>query len=173
MPQKDDLGRLLEYTVWANHRILRPVATLSVAEFKKDMGSSHGGIRGTLTHMADSELCWLDRWKGVLPKAIIDESEFPDIVVLRERWTAIERHRENWFKALRPSEVSEVVAYKSRDGRSYEAPMFQLIQHVVNHASYHRGQVTTLLRRIDARTVPTDMVVWDREAKARARRREG
>jgi uncharacterized damage-inducible protein DinB len=173
MLQKDDLGRLLDYTVWANHRIVRAVATLSTAEFKRDMGSSHGGIRGTLTHMVDSELCWLDRFKGVSPKAMMDEGEFPDIIVLRDRWTAVERHRENWFKALRPSEISEVVPYKSRDGKSFEAPLYQLIEHVVNHATYHRGQVTVLLRRLDARAVPTDMVVWDREAKARARRREG
>ena len=173
MLQKEDLGRLLDYTVWANHRILRPVATLSVAEFKKDLGSSHGGIRGTLTHMVDSEWRWIERWKGVSPKAIMDEGDFADVVALRDRWTAVERHRETWFKELRAGEVSDVVRYKSRDGRSFEAPLWQLVQHTVNHASYHRGQVTTLLRRLGARTVATDMVAWDRDAKARARRREG
>jgi uncharacterized damage-inducible protein DinB len=172
MLQKEDLGRLLEYTVWANHRILRPVATLSVAEFKKDLGSSHGGIRGTLTHMVDSEWLWLERWKGVSPKAVMDEGEFSDVVALRDRWAAIERHRETWFKDLRSSGVDELVPYRSRDGRSFEAPLWQLVQHTVNHATYHRGQVTALLRRLDARTVATDMVAWDRDAKARARRRE-
>jgi uncharacterized damage-inducible protein DinB len=173
MPQKEDLARLLEYTVWANHRILRPVATLSVAEYKKDMGASHGGVRGTLTHMVDSELLWLERWKGLSPRTLIDESEFPDVVALRDRWTLVEKHREAWFGALRPSEVNEVIKYKSRDGRSQEAPLFQLIQHVVNHATYHRGQVTSLLRKLGAKTVATDLVLWDREAKLRARRREG
>jgi uncharacterized damage-inducible protein DinB len=172
MLQKEDLARLFEYTVWANHRILRPVATISVADFKKDMGSSHGGLRGTLTHMVDSELLWLDRWKGVSSRNVIDESEFEDVVALRDRWTLVEKHRETWFKALRPSAVGETVQYKSRDGRSHEAPLFQLVQHVVNHASYHRGQLTSLLRKIGAKPVATDLVLWDREAKVRARRRE-
>jgi len=171
--QKEDLGRLLEYTVWANHRILRPVATLTVAEFKKDMGSSHGGLRGTLAHMVDSDLLWLERWKGMSPRDLIDEGEFPDVVALRDRWTLVEKHRDAWFKGLRPSEVSEPVQYKSRDGKSHEAPLYQLIEHVVNHSTYHRGQITTLLRKIGAKTVATDMVIWDREAKIKAKRREG
>ncbi|HWX23655.1 MAG TPA: DinB family protein [Vicinamibacteria bacterium] len=172
MIQKEDLGRLLEYTVWANHRILRPVATLSVAEFKRDLGSSHGGIRGTLSHMVDCEWIWLERWKGVSPKARMDEGEFADVVALRDRWTAIEKHRDVWFRALRPSAVGEIVAYKSLDGKSFEAPLWKLVQHVVNHATYHRGQVTALLRILNTRAVSTDMVVWDRDAKVRARRRE-
>jgi uncharacterized damage-inducible protein DinB len=173
MIQKEDLGRLLEYTVWANHRILRPVATLSVAEFKRDLGSSHGGVRGTLAHMVDCEWIWLERFKGVSPKARTDEGEFQNVIALRERWTAIEKHREAWFRGLRPSTVSEIVAYKNIEGKSFEGPLWQLVQHLVNHATYHRGQVTAMLRLLNARAVPTDMVVWDRDAKARARRREG
>jgi uncharacterized damage-inducible protein DinB len=171
MLQKDDLGRLLEYTVWANHRILRAVATLTVAEFKRDLRSSHGGIRGTLTHMLDSEWTWLERWKGLLPRGPLDESEFPDVVVLRDRWTVLEKHREAWLRSVKGSGVSEVVRYRTRKGESQEGPLWQLVQHVVNHSSYHRGQITTLLRILGARAVPTDLVVWDREAKARARRR--
>lgn len=171
MLEKEDLGRLLEYTVWANHRVLRPVATLTVAEFKRDLGSSHGGVRGTLTHMVSTEWVWLERWKGVSPRSRMDESEFRDVLAIRDRWTSIEKHREAWFQELRPSDVAEVVRYKSRD-LSYEAPLWQLVQHVVNHATYHRGQITTMLRLLNARAVNTDMVYWDRDAKARARRRE-
>ena len=50
MLTKEDLGRLLEYTVWANHRVMRVAATLAPDDFKRDLGSSHGGVRGTLTH---------------------------------------------------------------------------------------------------------------------------
>jgi uncharacterized damage-inducible protein DinB len=173
MIQKEDLGRLLEYTVWANHRLLRPVATLSVADFKKDVGMSHGGVRGTLTHILDSEWIWLERWKGVSPKARTDEGEFSDVVALRDRWIAIEKHRDEWFKNLRPSAVGETVAYRSLDGKNFEAPLWQLVQHSVNHSSYHRGQVAALLRLLGAKPVSTDMVFWDRDAKARAKRREG
>ena len=85
MLEKKDLGRLLDYTIWANHRVLRASAVVSVTDFRRDMGSSHGGIRGTLTHMLWAEALWLERWKGVAPGPRFDEGEFPDVLALRDR----------------------------------------------------------------------------------------
>ena len=46
MLDKSDAERLFEYTVWANHKVMRVAATLSVDDFKRDLQSSHGGVRG-------------------------------------------------------------------------------------------------------------------------------
>jgi uncharacterized damage-inducible protein DinB len=165
MLTKEDLGRLLEYTVWANHRVMRVAATLAPDDFKRDLGSSHGGIRGTLTHMMGAEWIWLERFKGVSPTRGLDESEFADIVALRDRWTLIEQHRADWFRSLREPEVAGPVAFRTLAGAAFEAPLWELLQHVANHASYHRGQVVALLRQLGARTVSTDMLFWDRENK--------
>jgi len=162
---KQDLERMFEYTVWANRRVVRAAATLPADEFKKDMGSSHGGVRGTLCHILSAEWIWLERWKGVSPPRLLDESEFQDITALRERWKVVERHRQSWFDSLQQRDVAAPVRYRSLEGKPYEAPLWQLAQHVTNHSSYHRGQVVTLLRLLGARSVGTDMVAWDRERK--------
>ena len=170
MLRKDDLGRLLDYTVWANHRVLRAVATLSVGDYKRDLGSSHGGIRGTLTHALSAEWLWLERFKGVSPRHLMDEGEFPDVLALRDRWTAVEEHRASWFKSLRARETAEVIRYRNTEGREFEAPLWQLVQHLANHSTYHRGQVVALLRLLAVKPPTTDLVVWDRERAARAAR---
>ena len=167
MTNKQALGRLLEYTKWANHRVVRAVATLPVADFKRDLGSSHGGVRGTLAHTLGAEWIWLERWKGVSPTQRMDEGEFTDILVLRSRWKAVEEHRESWFENLGESAVRQKIRYQSLAGKSFEAPLWQLIQHLANHSTYHRGQVTSLLRQVGGRTVTTDMVVFDREQAAK------
>lgn len=167
MLHKDDVGRLLEYTVWANHAVVRAAAALTVEEFKRDLGSSHGGVRGTLTHMMSAEWIWLERWKGVSPPRMMDEGEFPDVVALSKRWRAIEDHRDAWFRGLRERSLAEAVRYTTTEGKAYEAPLWQLIQHVVNHSTYHRGQVTTLFRLLGVKPVSTDMVLWDRKRRAR------
>src|SRR5712691_4116017 len=164
MLTKEGLGRLLEYTVWANHRVMRVAATLAPDDFKRDLGSSHGGVRGTLTHMMGAEWIWLERFKGVSPTRGLDESEFDD-VVLRDRWTLIEQHRADWFRSLREQDTTAPVAFRTLVGAAFEAPLWELLQHVANHASYHRGQVVTLLRQLGARTVTTDMLFWERENK--------
>lgn len=171
MTNKDALGRLLEYTRWANHRVLRVAATLGVDDFRRDLGSSHGGVRGTLTHMLGAEWIWLERFKGVSPTQPIDEGEFPDVVALSERWTAVEEHRQSWFKSLKESAVSRKIRYRNLKGEPFEAPLWQLVQHVANHSTYHRGQVVTLLRQLGASVVSTDMVNWDRERAPRAARK--
>jgi uncharacterized damage-inducible protein DinB len=171
MTNKQALGRLLEYTKWANHRVVRAVATLPVADFKRDLGSSHGGVRGTLAHTLGAEWIWLERFKGVSPSRGIDEGEFPDILALRARWKAIDEHRESWFENLGESAVRQKIRYQSLAGKSFEAPLWQLIQHLANHSTYHRGQVVGMLKMLEAKTVSTDLVLWDRERLAKAARR--
>jgi len=168
MLTRQDLGRLLEYTVWANHRVMRAAATLAVDDFKRDLRSSHGGVRGTLTHIMSAEWIWLERWKGLSPSRMLDEGEFADILALRERWRVIEEHREVWFRSLAEEAAAQIVAFHTTAGVAYETPLWQLVQHQANHSSYHRGQVTTLLRQLGAKAVSTDLMIWDREHQAKA-----
>jgi uncharacterized damage-inducible protein DinB len=163
MWSKQDLARLFDYTVWANHRAMRAAATLSVDDFKRDLKSSHGGIRGTLTHTMSAEWVWLERWKGVSPLRHFDEGEFPTLLELRDRWGVIEDHRASWLGALAEDGPAAIVSYTTFDGRHFESPLWKLVQHMSNHGTYHRGQVTTMLRQLGAKAVSTDMVLWDRE----------
>jgi uncharacterized damage-inducible protein DinB len=163
MLDKEGAGRLIEYTVWANHRVMRAAATLSVDDFKRDLGSSFGGVRGTLCHVMGAEWIWLERWKGLSPTRMPDEAEFADVLALRERWRAVEEHREAWFRSLGEDAPGQVISYRTTGGTEFENPLWQLVQHVANHSSYHRGQVTTLLRQLGAKAVATDMVAWDRD----------
>ncbi len=165
---KDDILRIFDYTKWANHRALRGAALLSVEDFKKDLGSSHGGVRGTLVHMLSAEWIWLERFKGVSPPRMFDEGEFPDVMELRERWVTIEEHRGAWLDMLAPENTGQIVRYQNTRGELFKAPLWQLAQHVVNHSSYHRGQVVTLLRLLGSRPTNSDMVAWDRERQKEA-----
>jgi uncharacterized damage-inducible protein DinB len=163
MTNKDALKRLLDYTGWANHRVMRAAVVLSPDDFRKDMGASHGGIRGTLTHMLSAEWMWLERFKGISPDKPIDESEFPDLISLRDRWTAIEGHRSAWLESLPEDGVSKRIRYSTTKGVEHEAPLWQLVQHVANHATFHRAQVVTLLRVLGVTPPSSDLLVWDRE----------
>jgi uncharacterized damage-inducible protein DinB len=159
--------RLFEYTAWANHRMLRAAATLSVDDFKRDLGGSYGGVRGTLAHILAAEWIWLERWKGVSPSRLLDEGEFGDVLVLRERWRAVEDHRDAWLRNLKGKAMAGVIRYNTTEGVPYESPLWRLVQHVANHSTYHRGQVTIFLRQLGAKPPTTDVVIWDRLRDAR------
>ena len=168
MLDKDGLARLIDYTIWANHRVMRACATIPPDDFRREMGASHGSLRGTLAHTMWSEWIWLERWKGVSPPGPPDESELADVIALRDRWTVIEDHRRAWLDALPPSGPTALISYKTMAGVAYTQPLWQLVQHVANHSTYHRGQVTNLLRQVGGRTVQTDMMLFDRDQVAKA-----
>jgi uncharacterized damage-inducible protein DinB len=163
MLDKRGLARLLDYTVWANHRVMRACATLEGDDFRRELGGSFGTIRGTLAHMMGAEWLWLERFKGVSPSRLPDESALANLVALRDRWTAIEEHRRAWLAALPEEEAAALVRYRTLDGTAWEAPLWQLVQHLANHSTYHRGQVVSMLKQAGARTVATDLLLFDRE----------
>ncbi len=88
-------------------------------------------------------------------------------MALRDRWTLIEQHRADWFRSLREQDASATIAFHNLAGTAFAAPLWELLQHAANHGSYHRGQVVALMRQLGARTVSTDMLLWDRERRAR------
>ena len=163
MLDKDGLGRLLEYTEWANHRVLEAVAALSQEQFARDLGSSHGGVRGTLAHTLGAEWIWLERFKGVSPTSFPAETELAELAALRARWAAVEADRGAWFRALPAASPAATIRYRNLKGDPFEGALWQLVQHVANHSTYHRGQVIAFLRQLGAKAVGTDLVTWDRE----------
>ncbi|HEY6549515.1 MAG TPA: DinB family protein [Vicinamibacteria bacterium] len=160
---KHDLGRLLAYTEWANHRVIRASATLSTDDWKRDLKSSHGGVRGTLAHTMGAEWIWLERWKGLPNPPKVDEGEFADVTVLSERWQVLNEHRQAWFRGLAEKTVSEPLHYRLLNGTEMTQPLWQLVQHLANHSTYHRGQVIAMLRMLGSKAVATDLVAFDRE----------
>ncbi len=130
----------------------------------KDIGSSHGGIHGTLVHTMGAEEVWLKRWKNELVTSICKTEEFPTFESLVNRWNMIEMEVLAFLHTLESdADVLRSCEYKDFKGNPYAQPIFQLMQHVVNHSSYHRGQVVTMLRQIGVKPVATDLVVYLRE----------
>jgi uncharacterized damage-inducible protein DinB len=158
-----EMVRLFEYTVWANHRFLDAVATLSEEEFRRDLHGSHGGIRGTLVHTYGAELVWLARFQGVSLTSLPGEADFPNLGALRERWAALETEWRAWLAALPEGAGERVIDYRNLKGDPFSARLWPLVQHVTNHGSYHRGQVAAFLRQLGHRPPSTDLVTFDRE----------
>ncbi len=164
----EDFRLLFDYNSWANHRALEACATLSAEQFTRDMGSSFRSVRDTLAHIYGAEWLWLERWHGRIPSALPTAADFPDLESLRARWVEHERNLETYIDALTPSELERVIKYKNTRGTPFEGPIWPMLQHVVNHSTYHRGQITTLLRQLGATPVTTDLIAFMRKRAARA-----
>jgi uncharacterized damage-inducible protein DinB len=145
-----DLQTLLDYHYWARDKVLDAAAALSAEQFTRDLGSSFKSVRDTLAHIYSSEYTWYARWQGDSPTAHLSNDQFPDVEPLRQAWLAHEARMRNFLEQLGDAGISRVFEYKLFNGQPGSSPFWQMLQHVVNHGSYHRGQVTTMLRQMGA-----------------------
>ena len=162
----EEIGTLYDYNAWANHRQLRAASKLSAELFLKPMGSSFGSIRDTLAHIYGAEWVWLERFEGRSPSSLPDPAQLKDLGSLQERWLEFEPRLLNFVRSLTQADLDRVMEYKTLRFGIYKNPLWQSMQHLVNHGTYHRGQVTTLLRQLGAEPILTDLMHFYRERSA-------
>ena len=154
------IRELYRYNEWANARLFGAVARTTPVQFAKDLGSGFPSLRDTLTHIVWGEWLWLQRWKGISPQTLSQPLEFPRGEVLRERWQHVTGEQRDFLDSLTADHLTSVVRYANLQGQPWEYPLWRQLYHVVNHSSYHRGQVSTLLRQLGASPAPTDFLVF-------------
>jgi uncharacterized damage-inducible protein DinB len=159
-----DLRTLLDFHYWARDRMLDALEPLTPEQFTRDLGNSFQSIRDTAAHTYAAEWIWHARWMGTSPSALVSADLFPDVATLRRTWSELESKVRSLVDDLGEAGVNRVFEYRLLSGAPGASPFWQMLQHVVNHASYHRGQVTTMLRQLGMQPVKsTDMITFYRE----------
>jgi len=144
---------LLRYNDWANSRILITLEESAVDD--KD-------IRQLYSHTLSAQIIWLNRIKD------IPVSPFPlwETYNLRELRSMTEESSRNWmsFVQAHPNQTfEEMINYQNSAGKKFENTLRQIIAHVINHSTYHRGQLATKLKEKGIQPPATDYIVYARE----------
>jgi len=153
-----EISKLLAYNRWANARMLEPVAGLPAEKWSRELGGSFGSLHGTLTHLYGGEWIWLQRARGSSPKALPTPEEVSTAEVLRENWRLLEEEIAEFAKDLTPESLASPITYTNFVGTRWTYTISDILFDLVNHSTYHRGQVTTLLRQLGESPVSTDYV---------------
>jgi uncharacterized damage-inducible protein DinB len=166
----DYIRILLEYNYWARDRALASAEQLSVEQVSRGMGSSFASVLDTLVHIYFAEWIWYRRWQGESPSARPGTSQLVSVAALRDAWLPLEHQIRSFVDGLGPAGLSRIIDYKTMNGQPAMSPYWQMIVHVVNHGTYHRGQVATLLRQLGAAPAQsTDMIQFFRDQSANVR----
>jgi uncharacterized damage-inducible protein DinB len=155
-----DIELLYRYDRWANDLVFGCASKLTAEQFTRDLQSSHRSVRDTLAHIVAAEWIWLKRWLGTSPAALFDPAEFPDVASLSSKLREVEEDQSQFIETLTDDSLAALIAYKNTKGERWEYPLGRMMQHVVNHSSYHRGQVTTMLRQLGAEALPVDLLYF-------------
>ncbi|HSS97782.1 MAG TPA: DinB family protein [Terriglobales bacterium] len=169
---KQDIQLLYKYDRWANHRVLQSAATLSQEQFTRDLGGSFRSVRDTIVHISAGEWIWLTYWNLPSPAfaelvalrtkrdALFQPDLFLDLNAVREKWAEVEKQQIEFVDSVTDALLEKMLPY-----RDTELKLAQLMQHMANHSTYHRGQISLMMRQLKADPMATDFHVFLAENK--------
>lgn len=150
------------YSSWATNKIFETLSSLTQEQYTHGMNSSHGGIHGTMVHLVGAEKVWLERFQGS-PQPFLSENPPSTMSELRNIWENVGFDTAKWLGTMSDRRLSETFTMKTLKGETFTHQFGQAFQHLINHSSYHRGQIVTLLRQLGVKPPATDMIVFFRE----------
>jgi uncharacterized damage-inducible protein DinB len=161
-----DIRTLYEYNSWANHRTLDACGALNQEQFTRDLQSSFKSVRDTLCHIMGAEWVWLERWHGRSHSGLLNSSDYANFGAVKTAWLRVEHDLLDFFAGITEADLTRTYEYKTTQGVASVSQGWQMFQHVVNHGSYHRGQIATMLRQLGAKAESTDLIHFHRTRAA-------
>lgn len=156
----DDLSSLYDYDRWASARVIGSLRELSEEPYLREMGGGWPSIRATFVHLAGATWAWSERFAGRECARLPSVEEVPAL----ENAIALLRTGHDAFEALLPTWTPERLAapftWRNLQGAERTAPFWAIARHVVNHGTYHRGQISSMVKRVGGKPLSTDMVFW-------------
>jgi uncharacterized damage-inducible protein DinB len=158
-----EVRELFAYNAWANRKLFAAAEALPAEAYRRDLKSSHGGVHGTLAHIVWAEQLWLHRWVGKANLPVPQGRDLAGLPEVRARWEAVEAERGAFLRGVTDATLAESRTIKPSSGGGYVHTFDQMFRHAIDHSSYHRGQVVTLLRQVGAVPPSTGLIIYYRE----------
>jgi uncharacterized damage-inducible protein DinB len=152
------LAALFDYHRWATVKVLSACEPLGREEMTRQLYTSHGSLLGTLVHMYRVDGVWLRRLRGHALAPPPDAP--PDFAELRAAWGPVMDGLHSFASDLPEDRVEADLPYRSLVSGDQVLRVWQAMMQVVNHGSYHRGQIITMLRQLGHEAVSTDISLY-------------
>ena len=162
--------QLADYNAWANGRIYTAAAELSDGERKAKRPSFFGSIHATLNHILVGDRIWLSRLTG-RPHGIaaLDQELYADFDELRAARVTEDERLSAIVDSYDEADLARHLSYRNMAGEDKCLPMVQVLGHLFNHQTHHRGQIHGLLSATNVAPPSLDMVhqTWETPADGR------
>lgn len=163
---KELLKQYTGFNTWASQKILDVILNMQEEEQHREIPGSFPSLYKTVLHMLDAESIWWQRLK-LLEKLQVPSQHFSGTMKeLAEELLQQSRRWEEWVGNASELMLEHVFHYQTFTGEQFKQPTWQVIMHVINHSTYHRGQLINMLRQLGKEKLPaTDFILWARGNK--------
>lgn len=159
MITRDYALTMARYNLWQNESLMTAASTLTPEERAKDRGAFFGSIEKTFNHLLWADRAWLSRIAGA-PAPTGGNTEFDgDWSDFRDTRAATDRKLLDWAKAAPPEWFAgDLTWYSGMLGRDFTRPRAEVIVHLFNHQTHHRGQIHAMLTAAGTKPEATDVI---------------
>ncbi|MDC7700942.1 DinB family protein [Vogesella indigofera] len=167
----DYVRHLARYNQWMNDKLYAVAGTLPQAALDEARGAFFGSISGTLNHLLVADTIWLKRLathpagfaslKPLHQQAMPARLDLPLVdgfAAQQQRRRQLDALIVQWSLELAPAALAQVLDYHNMRGEAQSRPLPEVLVHLFNHQTHHRGQLTTLLSQIGLDVGVTDLI---------------
>jgi uncharacterized damage-inducible protein DinB len=155
------LRQLYDYNYWARDRQLEVCSELTEREVSRPTNTSFSSLHGTFAHLLVAEWIWLERFSGRSPQKLPTWfSQLQTLDSIAQRWRRAEFGMRKFLAEVDADRLARPISYVNLEGKAWLYPLWQALLHLVNHQTYHRGQVTTILRQLGKTAPSVDFLVF-------------
>jgi len=158
---KELLKQLSTYNIWSHQRVCDAILILPEEKQIAEIPSSFNSLQRTLLHMWDAESIWWQRMK-MMEHTIRPSDNFKGVT--RDAVNGLisqSRLWEGWVANAGDHVLEHVFQYQNNKREVCKMPIYQMLTHVFNHGTYHRGQLINMLRQLGVEKIPgTDFAGW-------------
>lgn len=161
---KELLKQFSSYHIWANQKLIELILRLPVEKQTQVVPGSFPSLYSTLLHIWDADSIWWQRMK-LQERIIIPSENFKGSTEdVCNNLIQQDRQWEAWINNASELSIDHVFAYTNSKKEHFKQPVYQMLLHVFNHGTYHRGQLVNMLRQLGVEKIPaTDFIVWSRK----------
>jgi uncharacterized damage-inducible protein DinB len=161
---KEALLQFARYNIWANKLMIDALLKLNATQLDMEITSSFNTIRKTVLHSYAAEYIWLQRLQLAENPVWAGNDTDMAIADVCADWLKVSEALAAFVeKQFDDRALEHVVQYYNMQKQLFKTPVYQVLQHTFNHATYHRGQLITMLRQAGVTKIPsTDYIkmIW-------------
>ncbi len=154
------IQKLFVYNAWAWDHLFASVEKLDAAAYRVDRPFFWGSIHGLLVHALTAEWIWYVRCQGESPTRLLNPDDYPDFAAVRSAWQPVNADWIVYVGSLTDADLLRRIEYRNTKGYGYNIGLADLLQHVMNHATEHRSQLTPLLYNLGVPTPSLDYLAF-------------
>jgi len=143
---KDSLENLTKYNLWANTKMFGFISAAGEVKADAIQNSSFPSIRKTLYHIWDAETIWYNRLHGKLFNLWPGKNYSGNLMEAGKLFLNMSENFVTFIKEKREDELGAQITYTNSEGKEFSNTISQVVMHCMNHSTFHRGQIVTMLR---------------------------